>query len=323
MQVISRNPGGERKLRANTPSGAAVRIIEADSEMSEAIFVAKEVNRITGGIGMLEAQEVYAENEGRVRGFEEIAVLYRTRRQAEMLEKCLKKEGIPYVVAGREDFLLEPAVRGTVSFFKSLADTQNELAGQTALKLLWDLDAGDMTDSIYQNMREKYMPLLKKKKPQRILDEWMEDLRLGQKKGMQKLYRTSIFYQTMAEFIEALDLGVESDLKRCGDKQYTSGAVTLMTLHGSKGLEFPVVMIYGVNKGMIPFENEKYLSDEEEERRLFYVGLTRARKELILTTSKEESSFLEEIPNEMAGREKAHQSRSTGGGKQMSLFDFI
>ena len=272
---------------------------------------------------MVVGEEVYVENEGRVRGFEEIAVLYRTRRQAKLLEKCLKKEGIPYVVAGREDFLLDPAVRGTVSFFKSLADPQDGLAGQTALKLLWNLEAGDMTASIYQNMREKYMPFLKKKKPQKILDEWMEDLQLGQKKGMQKLYRTSVFYLTMVEFIEALDFGVESDLKRCGEKQYTSGAVTLMTLHGSKGLEFPVVMIYGVNKGMIPFENEKYLSDEEEERRLFYVGLTRARKELILTTSKEESPFLEEIPKELADREKAHQSRNTGNGRQMSLFDFM
>lgn len=322
-QVISRNSGGERKLRANTPEGAAVRIVTADTEMSEAIFVAKEVNRIAGGIGMLEAQEVYVENESRVRGFDEIAILYRTRRQAELLEKCLKKEGIPYVVAGREDFLLEPAVRGTVSFFKSLADPRNGLAGQTALKLLWDLEAGDMTASIYENMREKYMPLMKKKKPQKILDEWMEDLQLGQKKGMQKLYRTSVFYQTMTEFIEALELGVESDLKRCGDKEYTSGAVTLMTLHGSKGLEFPVVMIYGTNKGLIPFENEKYLSDEEEERRLFYVGLTRARNELILTTSKNESPFLEEIPVELVSREKAHENKNTGGGRQMSLFDFI
>lgn len=109
-QVISRNPGETRRLRPNVPDGAAVRIVEADSEMAEAIFVAKEINRLVGGIGMLEAQEVFVENEDRVRGFEEIAVLYRTRRQAELLEKCLKKEGIPYIVAGRDDFLLEPAV---------------------------------------------------------------------------------------------------------------------------------------------------------------------------------------------------------------------
>ncbi len=322
-KVISKNPGGERRLHSNTPDGAAVRIVEADSEMAEAIFVAKEINRIAGGIGMLEAQEVYAENEHRVRGFEEIAVLYRTRRQAELLEKCLKKEGIPYVVAGRDDFLMEPAVRGSVSFFKSLADSSNDLAGQMALKLLWDLDAGDMTDCIYESMREKYLPLMKKKKPQKILEEWMEDLQLEEKKGMQKLYRTSVFYPTMAEFLEALDLGVESDLKRCGERHYTSSAVTLMTLHGSKGLEFPVVMIYGAKKGMIPFESEKYASDAEEERRLFYVGVTRARRELILTTSREESPFLGEIPAELANREKAHQNKNAGNGRQMSLFDFM
>ena len=322
-EVISHNPGGKRQLRANRPEGVPVRIVEADSETSEAIFAAKEINRLAGGIGMLEAQEIFPEREGRARGFEEIAVLYRTRRQADLLENCLKKEGIPYVVAGRDGFLMEPAVRGTVSFFKSLVQPDNLLAGQTALKLLWDLDAGDMTESIYQNMADKYRTFMKKKKPQKILDEWMKDLNLEKDKGIRKLYQTAVFYQTMPEFTEALDLGVESDLRRCGEKRYTSGAVTLMTLHGSKGLEFPVVMIYGARKGMIPFESEKYSSDEEEERRLFYVGLTRAKEELILTTSKEESSFLREIPEEAASREKARSHKSMGNGRQMSLFDFM
>lgn len=321
--VISKNPGGTRVLRPNMPGGTPVRVVEAKSGMAEAIFVAKEINRLTGGIGMLEAQDVFIENESRVSGFDEIAVLYRTRRQADLLENCLKKEGIPYVVAGRDDFLMEPAVRGSVSFFKSLIEPQGELAGQLALKLLWDLEAGEMTDSIYENMAAKYRPLLKKKKPQKILEEWMDDLRLEEKKGMQKLYRTSVFYQNMAEFVDALEMGVESDLKRCGQKQYTSGAVTLMTLHGSKGLEFPVVMLYGAKKGLIPFETEKHTSDEEEERRLLYVGLTRARRELILTVSGEESPFLREVPDELLVREEARQSGNEGNGKQMSLFDFM
>lgn len=323
VHVISGNPGGTRALRPNRPDGAPVRIVEARSEMAEAIFVAKEINRLAGGIGMLEAQDVFLENESRVSGFDEIAVLYRTRRQADLLENCLKKEGIPYVVAGRDDFLMEPAVRGTVSFFKSLLEPGDGLAGQIALKLLWDLEAGEMTDSIYENMAGKYRPLLKKKKPHKILEEWMDDLHLSENKGMQKLCRTSVFYQNMAEFVDALEMGVESDLKRCGQKQYTSGAVTLMTLHGSKGLEFPVVMIYGAKKGLIPFESEKHASDEEEERRLFYVGLTRARKELILTTSGEGSPFLKEIPAALAGREEARQGRNAENGRQMSLFDFM
>ena len=161
-------------LRSDFPKSG--RIVEADSEISEAIFAAKEINRLAGGIGMLEAQEIFPESEGRARSFEDIAVLYRIRRQADLLENCLRKEGIPYVVAGRDDYLMEPAVRGTVSFFKSLTQPDNRLAGQTALKLLWNLEAGDMTESIYQNMAEKYRPFMKKKKPQKILDEWMKDL---------------------------------------------------------------------------------------------------------------------------------------------------
>ena len=71
----------------------------------------------------------------------------------------------------------------------------------------------------------------------------------------------TVFYKTMSEFIEALSLGVESDLKRCPDKRYTAEAVTVMTLHGSKGLEFPVVFIYGVNQGSIPLERKNSLAD--------------------------------------------------------------
>ncbi len=322
-EIISKNPGGLRRLTPNRPDGTPVRLVTADSETSEAIFIAKEINRLAGGIGMLEAQEIFPETEGNIRSFDDILILYRTHRQADLLESCLKKEGIPYVVSGRDDYLTEPSVRGTICFFQSLLHPENRLAGQTALKLLWNLEEGELTNSIFENMAEKYEPLLKKKKPLKILEEWMADLVLEKKRAMQKLCKTAVFYSTMADFINALEFGVESDLKRCGDKQYKSGAVTLMTLHGSKGLEFPAVLIFGARKGLIPFEAEKQIADREEERRLFYVGITRAQETLILTTTKEESSFLEDLPKELLQREKARQWKNEENGKQMNLFDFM
>ena len=162
------------------------------------------------------------------------------------------------------------------------------------------------------------------------------------------------------EFMDAVYLGVESDLKRCGGRQYTADCVTLMTLHGSKGLEFPVTIIYGVRKGAIPFERdfrqikensthqkrensiqqkkensshqkeenssekqETFITDIEEERRLFYVGMTRAKEELILTTSREASVFLEDMPEEFLLRESADKRKQNGGGEQLNLFDFL
>lgn len=81
------------------------------------------------------------------------------------------------------------------------------------------------------------------------------------------------------------------------------GAVRLCTLHGAKGLEFPVVFLCGVNDKLLPlsFGGE---SDIEEERRLFYVGITRAQEELILTSSGQPSPFLAELP-EQVSREKS------------------
>lgn len=70
---------------------------------------------MVGGMDMLDAQQEGI-SELKQRDFSDIAILYRTHRQAEMLETCLKKESIPYLVTGREDFLADRAVRGAVSF---------------------------------------------------------------------------------------------------------------------------------------------------------------------------------------------------------------
>ena len=320
-EVIAHNPGGERLLHPNKQGTLPVRLALAGTEMGEAIFVAKEINRQAGGIGMLEAHELGADGGGKkARGFDEIAVLYRTHRQAELLEMCLKKEGIPYIVAGREDFLKEDTVQGSIAFFRYLENPSDESARGQYLKLLCNLEDNQISEAVAEQMAEKYRPLSAKKKPQKLLELWMEEMHLQEHPGMKKLAGMTVFYQSMADFLNALSLGVESDLKRCGDRHYTSGAVTLMTLHGSKGLEFPVTIIYGARKGMIPFESEKHPADKEEERRLFYVGMTRAKEELILTSSGEQSEFLEGLSEGTIETEKADKRRDAGF-EQMSLFD--
>ena len=101
LAVIRNNPGMERCLKPWKEAGLPVQIAEAPSKRSEAIFVAKEVSRLVGGMDMLEAHEHFSkEGVTGKRSFRDIAVLYRTHHQARILEKCFQQEGIPYVVSG-------------------------------------------------------------------------------------------------------------------------------------------------------------------------------------------------------------------------------
>ncbi|HJD47225.1 MAG TPA: UvrD-helicase domain-containing protein, partial [Candidatus Mediterraneibacter norfolkensis] len=289
---------GRQVLHPNCPDNVLVRLVHAGSPMGEAVFIAKEINRLVGGIGMLEAHEnAWERGECRVRGFDEIAVLCRTHHQAELVEKCLKKESLPYIVAGREDFLQESTVQDSLCFFRYLEDPEDIEAMKSAAEQLWKLEWNEMTEEVIRSAAEKFRPLYQKKKPQKFIEQWMEEMGLAKDLAMQKLLQMTVFYKNMPEFMNAISLGVESDLRRCGTKKYTADAVTIMTLHGSKGLEFPVVFIYGADQGSIPLESEKHLCDREEERRLFYVGMTRAKEELLLTTSGEASEFLKSLPD--------------------------
>ena len=94
-----------------------------------------------------------------------------------------------------------------------------------------------------------------------------------------------------------------------------------MSLHGAKGLEYPVVFLSGVKKGILPLQSERKEIDMEEERRLFYVGITRAKEELVIVTGKEKSPFLEEIPRELFQKEEAAKfSGKNNSEVQLSFF---
>ena len=326
--------GRRESLHANCPDNVPVRVVQAASPLAEDIFIAKEIGHMAGGVGMLEAhREAWENGDRKVRGFGDIAVLYRTNHQAHLLEKCLKKEGIPYVVAWREEFLQADPVQGSICFFRYVQDEWDLAAAQECARLIWKLPWNTMTEELIRNTAEKLRPSWNKKKPRKFLEEWTAEMGLEEDQAMARFTGMTVFYRTMDEFLSALELGVESDLKRCGNKQYVSEAVTLMTLHGSKGLEFPAVFICGAEKGLIPLESEKHPADRDEERRLFYVGMTRAKEELVITSSGELSEFLEELkkkngengenelPDSRIRWEQAAERKVEEDFHQMSLFE--
>lgn len=314
--VISHNPGGERTLAAKAGSGDPVRVVKAGGRRSEGIFTAREINRMIGGIDMLDAQERGTFLGKGPRSFSDIAVLCRTNRQAEEMEECLRTEGIPYIVTGRGTFLEADTVREAEGFFALLTEA-GEGMEETAFKRTVQFLNRRIGGEKLLQLLEKYRPMAGKK-PADLLKAWMGDRDLKEDEPLARLASMAMFHKTMKDFLFTLFWGREGDLKRCGKKRYAADAVSLMTLHASKGLEFPAVIIPGMRKGSLPLETEQ----AEEERRLFYVGMTRAREELILVTSGEPSPFLRELPEaeiqneELAGTPEAR-------ARQMSLFDFF
>ena len=120
---------------------------------------------------------------------------------------------------------------------------------------------------------------------------------------------------TLAGFLEKITLA--SDIDSMEDK---SDVVTLMTLHSAKGLEFPIVFMVGIEEGLLPHQRSYDSEAElEEERRLCYVGITRAEEHVYLTHARSRrlyrdidyripSRFIEEIPPELVDQGTPHES---------------
>jgi superfamily I DNA/RNA helicase len=104
--------------------------------------------------------------------------------------------------------------------------------------------------------------------------------------------RATPYAHQLGDFLEAVALQRETDLY-----DPRADRVTLMTLHAAKGLEFPVVFITGCEETLIPYQLPAKETDIEEERRLFYVGMTRAQQRLVLTHARTRFLFGQSMSN--------------------------
>jgi superfamily I DNA/RNA helicase len=148
----------------------------------------------------------------------------------------------------------------------------------------------------------------------------------GRLENLEELVNVAVEYDggteepTLAEFLQQIALVADADARE--DDQ---GLVTLMTLHNAKGLEYPIVFIIGCEEGVFPHSRALDEGGLEEERRLCYVGITRAERDLYMTSARTRtvfgarnfgapSRFISEIPSELTDRESEPARRFGGGG---------
>ena len=335
--VVGHNSGREAiELAAVRPGKERIRLIEVPSETAEGIAVVREIARMVGGTDMVQTD---AGAEG-TRSFADFAVLFRTGRQGQVLEECFRKEGLPYRLVGQKGFLQASAVRAALAFARYALISQEDLRRWQALEaigtephILRQVRRGELSAAAQDRIEAleariaEYRQWAAQEGAGTWVRRWQAEFGDPEDEDLEHLARVGDAAGTVAQLLETVLLGAEADYEERGGPQGPE-AVALMTLHAAKGLEFPVVFICGVEDGLIPFRERN--ADLAEERRLFYVGMTRAEEELVLLRARSRqrygervqcalSPFVEEIPAQLLAREDAAMPRRRRA-EQMSLF---
>ncbi len=229
--------------------------------------------------------------------YEEIGILYRLREQAKVPEETLDRAGIPVTVHRPEGQEQSKARIWFRRVMRACSDPEDEIS--LALALEDPYYTGKFRDELEAGIRSaRELP------PGEITPERVFDL-IGPEKY---LHPTSARFREDLEAVrQTLDMPAPEDGEE-PDASAAGGGVRLMTLHASKGLEFDHVFIIGVNDGLIPLPG----TGDDEEKRLFYVGMTRARNTLEMSfylnpgmprVMPGEGRFLKMIPPELTVRD--------------------
>lgn len=305
-QIIEKNINRPKKiLYTNNASGELVSLYGAFDEADEATYITNKASQL------LE------------RGVppKEIAVLYRANFQSRILEELFLQEGIPYQILGVR-FFERKEVKDVLSFIRaslnpeSISDLKRIVnspprgIGKVALLHMaqgtWHTATFAMRKKIeafYTLLSQIKDVALKQTASQTVrfvvIESGLENhLKSGDeedKERLENIYELVTLAQKydhlprgegIAELLTDAALATDQD-----ELTRTTNAVKLMTVHAAKGLEFDHVFISGLEDGLFPYEGTDEGRDGEEERRLFYVALTRARKKIFLSFAASRNIF--------------------------------
>ncbi len=344
--VISRNESRrEKKLWTDAGDGHPIVAYVADDEHDEASFVANEIDRLSDEDGVNPSDvAVFYRTNAQSRSLEEIFIRvglpYRVVGGTRFYERKEVRDALAYLravanpddevsvrrilntprrgIGDRAEAMVEAySQRERISFYAALERaaeapgiaTRSLSAIESFVRLMADLrtldESGADPATVLQAIFEQSGYVAELQSSTDPQDETRLE-NLAELESVAQEFTQANPEGSLAEFLEQVSLVADSD--EIPDADGSGGVVTLMTLHTAKGLEFPVVFLTGMEDGVFPHMRSLGNARElEEERRLAYVGITRARQRLYLTRAVMRSAwgspafnppsrFLEEIP---------------------------
>ncbi|MBI2639696.1 MAG: UvrD-helicase domain-containing protein [Candidatus Sungbacteria bacterium] len=307
----------EKNLWTENGTGDTVTATSTLSERHEAGFIAEEIARLVDG-GLMRPQDM--------------AILYRTNAQSRALEEALLDCSLPYAIYGGIRFFQRKEIKDIVCYLRFLTNPSDSISLQRIINVpprgvgVAGMVKGSPSFQKFRGLCGALTQDFKKSAPSQCIKTLLKKINYREYlnessdraderwENVQELVSWSTRFDQlgpengMTKLLEEVSLVALDDHNN--HNKTAGGRVSLMTLHAAKGLEFPVVFLAGMEEGILPHAKAtKEPSAIEEERRLCYVGITRAQKKLYLTwalsrtifgdrIANTPSRFLKEIPKE-------------------------
>ncbi len=308
----------DKNLRSNNGVGVKVKYLRSYDEKHEITLVLEEIKHLL--------------EQGTKRS--DIAVFYRTNAQARVVEEQFLKANIPYKVVGSYYFYSRKEIKDLICYLRLLLNPHDEISlrrvinvpkrkiGATTISSIEKIateQSSSMFDAITSGKELEFKNLilqLQKKSESLSLTELIDcvledtgmkeelekdpslenELRLDnlmEFKSITATFEENTGSVNLGDFLEEISL-----IADISEHKNTEDVVTLMTIHSAKGLEFDNVFLVGMEEGIFPHANALLEEDGiEEERRLMYVGITRAKKLLFLTNAKRRMLYGKDASN--------------------------